>query len=125
MVGDVRTIEEAESTLRDFALRYPEANEDFPWGERVVKVGKLIFVCLNRIEDTLKLCLKLTESNADALALTNVSPAGYGLGKNGWIVAEFGPSDEVPLEMLMRWIDESYRVVAPKKLVLELGTWPR
>jgi predicted DNA-binding protein (MmcQ/YjbR family) len=121
----VKTLEEAESVLRESALRYPEAFEDFPWGERVVKVRKKIFVFLDRVDDGLKVCTKLPESNADALALPNVTPAGYGMGKHGWVVAAFGPSDQVPLEMLLRWIDESYRAIAPKKLVATLGSWPR
>jgi predicted DNA-binding protein (MmcQ/YjbR family) len=121
----VKILEEAESVLRESALRYPEAFEDFPWGERVIKVRKKIFVFLNRIDVGLKVCIKLPESNADALALPYVTPAGYGMGKHGWVVAAFGPSDEVPLEMLLRWIDESYRAIAPKKLVATLGSWPR
>jgi predicted DNA-binding protein (MmcQ/YjbR family) len=125
LVIDEKKLDEAESALREFALRYPEAFEDFPWGERVVKVRKKIFVFLNRIDGGLRVCIKLPESNADALALPHVTPAGYGMGKHGWVVADFGPSYEVPLEILLRWIDESYRAVAPKKLVATLGTWPR
>ena len=35
-------IKEAEAALRKVALGYPEAHEDFPWGERVIKVkGKV------------------------------------------------------------------------------------
>src|ERR1700677_1997416 len=109
LVIDLRTLDEAESALREFALRYPEAFEDFPWGERVVKARTKIFVFLNRVDGGLKVRIKLPESNAEALALPHVTPAGYGLGKHGWVVADFGPSDEVPFEMLLRWIDESYR----------------
>jgi hypothetical protein len=43
-------------------------------------------------------------------------PAGYGLGRSGWITARFGPDDELELDLLKRWIAESYRAVAPKKL---------
>src|SRR5688572_7972693 len=32
--------------LREFALGLPEAKEDFPWGERVAKVNKKVFVFL-------------------------------------------------------------------------------
>ncbi|MBA3709787.1 MAG: hypothetical protein H0W83_13320, partial [Planctomycetes bacterium] len=34
--------------LRAFALAFPGAYEDFPWGERVVKVAKKVFVFLGR-----------------------------------------------------------------------------
>ena len=30
------TVNRSQMALRDFAMRYPEAHEDFPWGERVI-----------------------------------------------------------------------------------------
>ena len=33
-----------ESRLRELALAYPETREDFPWGERVIKVKDKIFL---------------------------------------------------------------------------------
>ncbi|MET0554157.1 MAG: MmcQ/YjbR family DNA-binding protein, partial [Vicinamibacteria bacterium] len=44
----------------------------------------------------------------------------YGLGKAGWVSARFGPKDRPPVDVLCKWIDESYRAVAPVKLVKEL-----
>ena len=37
--------------LRTYALTFPEAHEDFPWGERVVKVRDKVFVFLGRGDD--------------------------------------------------------------------------
>jgi hypothetical protein len=37
-----------------------------------------------------------------------------------WVTATFGPTDQPPVEILKGWIVESYRAVAPKKLVAEL-----
>ena len=31
--------------------------------------------------------------------------------------ASFAKGDDIPVDMLQDWIDESYRTVAPKKLV--------
>ena len=113
----------AASLLRDFALGYPEAREDFPWGERVVKVRDKVFVFLGRDEEgDVGVSVKLPSSGLLALGLPFAAPTGYGLGKRGWVTARFGPKDKPPVELLQQWIDESYRAVAPKQLVATLGT---
>jgi predicted DNA-binding protein (MmcQ/YjbR family) len=105
------------AALREFALRYPEATEDFPWGERVAKVRDKVFVFLGRDDEDLGVTVKLPSSGLMALSLPFASPTGYGLGKSGWVTTRFGPRDKPPVELLQRWIDESYRAVAPKELV--------
>ena len=109
-----------EERLRKVALGYPGAVEEFPWGERVIKVRGKIFVFLNLVEGQLSVTTKLPHSSEMALMLPFASPTGYGLGKAGWVSARFGAKDGVPEEMLLEWIQESYRAVAPKKLVAEL-----
>jgi predicted DNA-binding protein (MmcQ/YjbR family) len=110
------------SQLRDFALGFPEAREDFPWGERVAKVRDKVFVFLGRDGADLGLTVKLPSSGLMALGLPFASPTGYGLGKSGWVTARFTAKDKPPVEMLRKWIDESYRAVAPKELVQALDT---
>jgi predicted DNA-binding protein (MmcQ/YjbR family) len=110
----------AEAALRKHALSYPEAHEDFPWGERVVKVKGKVFLFLGKHEEMLGLSVKLPGSASLALGLPFASPTAYGLGKSGWVTARFAPREKPPLELLMRWIDESYRAVAPKRLVASL-----
>lgn len=108
----------SEAALRDFALAYPETHEDFPWGERALKVKGKVFVFMHAPEGGgLSITTKLPESGAAALTLTFASPTGYGLGKSGWISARFTPDDDIPVELLCAWIAESYRAVAPKKLL--------
>jgi predicted DNA-binding protein (MmcQ/YjbR family) len=110
----------AEAALRKHALSYPEAHEDFPWGERVVKVKGKVFLFLGKHEKMLGLSVKLPGSGSFALGLPFASPTPYGLGKSGWVTARFARRDKPPLELLMKWIDESYRSVAPKRLVAAL-----
>jgi predicted DNA-binding protein (MmcQ/YjbR family) len=110
----------AEAALRELALGYPEAFEDFPWGERVFKVKKKIFLFLGREGEGLTLATKLPESGLAALALPFAEPTGYGLGKAGWVTLTFGAREKPPLELLRRFVDESYRAVAPKKLLSKL-----
>jgi predicted DNA-binding protein (MmcQ/YjbR family) len=109
-----------ESRLRKHALSYPEAYEDFPWGERVVKVRGKVFLFMGRLDGGLGLSVKLPGSASFALGLPFASPTAYGLGKSGWVTARFRAREKPPFELLARWIDESYRAVAPKRLVAAL-----
>jgi predicted DNA-binding protein (MmcQ/YjbR family) len=109
-----------ELQLRARALAYPEAAEDFPWGERVIKVRGKIFLFLSAVEGRLRLSLKLPQSFLDALTVPGAQPTGYGLGKSGWVSLWFDEGQDVPMERLTAWIDESYRAVAPKRLVKSL-----
>ena len=110
-----------EAALRSFALGFPEAREDFPWGERVIKVGKKVFVFMGLGDGGLSLSVKLPESHIMALMLPFAEPTGYGLGKSGWVTARFDSQERPPEHMLCEWVEESYRAVAPKKLVAALG----
>ncbi len=110
---------EVRSGLREFALSLPGAYEDHPWGERVVKVNRKVFVFLGMDGSAEPgVGLKLVTSHPMALAQPGVTPMGYGLGRAGWVWVLLGP--ETPLEMLRDWAIESYRAVAPKRLVAEL-----
>ena len=110
----------ARAHLRKKALAYPEAFEDFPWGDAVYKVRGKIFLFLGVDADGLGVTTKLPDTNGIALMLPNVAPTGYGLGRSGWVSATFGVAEVPPLKMLDAWIDESYRAVAPARLVKKL-----
>ncbi len=113
-------IERAATALRDAAMAFPEAHEDFPWGEVAVKVGKKVFLFMHSTGEALSLSCKLPHSSDMALMLPFAKPTGYGLGKSGWVSASFTAKEKPPIELLRDWIEESYRAVAPKKLVARL-----
>jgi predicted DNA-binding protein (MmcQ/YjbR family) len=115
---------ETETAVRDFALRYPGATEDHPWGHIAIKVKGKMFIVLGGTDEQLTVTCKLPSSGRFALTLPFASPTGYGLGKSGWVTAQFVPTDKIPVDRLLEWIDESYRTVAPKKLVAELDGVP-
>lgn len=106
--------------LRDAALCYPDTDEHFPWGETAIKVKGKTFLFMRSDEDEISLSVKLPQSREDALALPFTEPTHYGLGKSGWVTSSFKRGDDVPVGVLMDWIDESYRAVAPKKLLAQL-----
>ena len=103
--------------LRAFALAFPEATEDFPWGERAFKVRGKIFATASEGPEGVVFSFKLPQANLYALSLPFTEPTGYGLGKHGWVTARFAPKAPLPLNLLQDWIEESYRTVAPKALV--------
>src|ERR687897_1840579 len=114
-----KTLEALELELRDYAMTFPEAHEDFPWGHRAIKVKKKAYVFLGGEKNAteLSMSVKLPGSRDMAVDLPFAAPTGYGLGKSGWVTATFGAKEAPPLDLLKDWIDESYRVQAPKKLV--------
>ena len=115
-------VSKTESALRKFALGLPGAHEEFPWGESVVKVTKKVFVFLGKEhgEGSFGFSVKLSISSADALEMPFTEPTGYGLGKSGWVSVRISPGDLPPNDLFLGWIEESYRAIAPKKLVAEL-----
>jgi predicted DNA-binding protein (MmcQ/YjbR family) len=114
-------VDKKRQAVLDVALGLPEAWEDHPWGETVAKVGKKVFVFLG--DDTMGVKLTEPELHEHALSLPGAQPSGYGLGKSGWVSV---PLKAASLGVLRDWVEESYRVVAPKKLVARLdGDQPR
>jgi len=105
--------------LLEFALSLPEAWEDQPWEEdTVAKVSKKIFVFFGGPASE-QMTVKLVESNAHALSIEGARPSAYGLGKSGWVTVPLA-ADGVDAALLREWIEESYRIVAPKRLLADL-----
>jgi predicted DNA-binding protein (MmcQ/YjbR family) len=108
----------ARAELRTFALALPGAYEDFPWNESVAKVRRKVFVFLGgEGRERPAITVKLSESHGHALSLEGACRTGYGLGASGWVTV---PVDSAPVEVLSDFVEESYRIVAPKRLVAAL-----
>ena len=108
--------------LRAFGLAYPGAHTKSPWpGHLDLAVADKTFAYLPLDGEPFSISVKLPKSASLALVLPNTQPTPYGLGKSGWVSAEFPDGKLPPIEMLKAWIDESYRAQAPKKLVAQLG----
>jgi predicted DNA-binding protein (MmcQ/YjbR family) len=110
-------VDAARERLLAFALSLPEAYEDHPWDETVAKVRRKVFVFFGGTPSLMT--VKLVESHAHALSIEGAEPTRYGLGKSGWVNI---PVDAPGLEdaLMCDWIEESYRIVAPKTLVAAL-----
>jgi hypothetical protein len=122
--GKLAKADAAIEQLRAYGLKtYPGAHIKSPWpGHADLAVKDKTFAYLSTPgQDTPHIGCKLPHSSDVALLQPFASPTGYGLGKSGWVNADFKPSDSVPIELMKEWLDESYRAQAPKKLVAELG----
>src|SRR5687767_10751115 len=116
-----RSTDAALRELRAFGLAYPGAHTKSPWpGHLDLAVKDKTFAYLSVEGDPFSISCKLPQSSQVALLLPFTKPTAYGLGKSGWVSAEFGADDDLPVAMLKAWIDESYRAQAPKKLVAAL-----
>ncbi|MGW0823424.1 MmcQ/YjbR family DNA-binding protein [Streptomyces sp. NPDC002845] len=110
--------------VRGFALGLPGAVEEFPWGGSVAKVNKKVFVFLGAGDGShplgVTVKLKDEELHAHALTCPGAEPAGYGLGRAGWVSVPLEEQGAPATELLCDWVEESYRVIAPKRLIAEL-----
>lgn len=118
----------AAAALRKRALAYPKTVEEFPWDHSALKVKRKVFLFLFRglwkEREMLSVTMKLPDSHQAAVALPFARPSGYGLGKSGWVTCQFFPGDLIPIDMLTAWLDESFRAIAPAKVVAAMDGAP-
>lgn len=107
--------------LKQFGLSLPGTEPKSPWpGHDDVAVNNKTFAYLSVAEGHLHVSVKLPASGQDVLRMPHTAPAGYGLGKAGWVTIDFPADAVVPLDTVKRWMLESYRAQAPKRLVKAL-----
>jgi predicted DNA-binding protein (MmcQ/YjbR family) len=117
------SVKQAEQRLIRYALTFPEAKLDHPWGHDVVKVRGKMFATFGGeagARGEFSMSVKLPISSEMALTLPWVEPTGYGLGKSGWVTARIRAGSNFDLDTMKGWIGQSYRAVAPKSLVKAL-----
>jgi len=118
------SVKQAEQRLIRYALNFPEATLEHPWGHDAVKVRGKMFATFggeagNPKEFSMR--VKLPVSSEMALTLSWVEPTGYGLGKSGWVTARVKSGSDSDIGTMTGWIAQSYRAVAPRALGKTLG----
>ena len=98
----------------EFALALPGAWEDHPWGESAAKVGVKVFAFFGVPGTGFGMTVKLPNSAEALLTMPFARPAGYNLGKSGWVEMHFTDDDPPPVDLLLDCVEESYRALAPK-----------
>jgi predicted DNA-binding protein (MmcQ/YjbR family) len=113
-----RKLSAVAGKLREKALSYPGTEESFPWGEHAFKVKGKTFVFMRDGDEGTSFSVKLARSRDEALALPGAEPTHYGMGAKGWVTLR--PTSRSSMKQLYAFIDESFRAVAPKRLLREL-----
>lgn len=113
--------------LEALALGLPEAQrvDIEAWdGEPTFRVRGKNFVFCNETATHLTVKLSVDEAAAAVATETWVTPAGYGLGRHGWVSIDLDdPVGHDRWQQVEEWVRTSFTLVAPKSLarsVLEL-----
>lgn len=86
-------------------------------GESTFRVNNKVFVFTDELATVV--CIKLSKDEAAAVLATDplVEPAGYGLGRRGWMNVDLGGSvSEARWEEIREWVHTSYTLIAPRRL---------
>ncbi len=99
--------------LRRAALRHPGTEEGVacegtPIESRTVKARNKAFLFLTIGHAR----FKLRESLPEATKLAQTRPDRIQVGSGGWVKASLSADGSTPLDVLERWIGESYRLMA-------------
>lgn len=109
------------AALREIALRFPAAEEGIACKGTALECAafmarKKTFLFVRKAE----VMVKLQESLGEAASMASKEPGRYRAGGKGWVTVKFGAGEAPSMELLEKWIHESYRAVADKRLVAEL-----
>lgn len=119
--------QEAEKQLTAFGLSLPETDMAGGWGAtrymRVKGKGFAVFGGKDEPPDALTITLKLPIAYEMIQHLPFVREGSDWYQRNKWIVAHFGPADDIAseLETLQGWLVQSYVAMAPKRLGREVS----
>jgi predicted DNA-binding protein (MmcQ/YjbR family) len=104
--------------MRKICLALPETKETLTWGQPHFRVGDKIFSGYGEEKGKLTIGFKLEMDHADALISDpRFSRAPY-VGHKGWVSMD--ASKVTDWEEVRLLIHESYRLIAPKRLVAAL-----
>ncbi len=106
--------------IRAMAMALPEATEGQSCVNRAFKAGGKNFAFLGEKDGECGLRLKLDASIDDLTRRAKTQPDRYQVGNHGWTMLRFAPDEPPNTNDLEAWILESYRLLAPKKIVATL-----
>jgi hypothetical protein len=117
----------AEAALTAYGLTFPGTTTGPAWAfTRGLYVnGKMFAVFGDKAQplDALTITLKLPISAEMVADLPFVREARGWYKQHNWVIADFGPDDDIlaEIDMLKAWLRQSYVAIAPKKFSKQLG----
>jgi hypothetical protein len=106
--------------IRKLALSYPDTTEGVVCERSSFKAKGKSFLFMGVKDEHFDVMVKLEASLDEAAALSKKQPDHYSVGGHNWVTAKFGRNELPPSGLLERWIEESFRLLAPKGLVATL-----
>ena len=106
--------------IQKTALSLPEVEEGLVCDKVEFKAGKKNSLFMGKDGDGYNVKPKLKNSLEEALVQSSGQVGTIYVGSNGWVELEFPHCKSSPQSVLVRWIEESYRLLVPKKLVAKL-----
>ncbi len=110
--------------IRTIISKLPEVSEGTSCKKIAFKVKAKNFVFVEELEDGLHVMLKLKNSLSEAQALAKKTPSNFKAGLNGWVNATFTKKVKAPKGLLKKWIEESFCLMAPKKVLEQFTSSP-
>lgn len=111
--------------LRTQALQFPDVEEGIACAgtvleKRTIKVRQKAFVFIG----TKDVMLKLDQSLVEATKVAAANPGSVKVGGHSWTTVTFADGESVPMDLVSKWLHESYRLFAPKESSAETKTKP-
>ena len=106
--------------IRAFAMQYPEVEAGTSCNKTAFRTRNKAFLFMGQKDGSYNLMLKLRDSEDEASLLGSKQTGRYKVGSHGWVTVVLPENEFPPSGLLERWIDESYRLLAHKKLVAML-----
>lgn len=106
--------------IREIAFTYPELTEGTSCSKVAFKVKGKSFVFVEQKDGEWNAMMRLGDSIPEAELMAKESPDNVSIGKHGWTTLRFKNGKGPTKKILKRWIDESFRILAPRKVLAEM-----
>lgn len=98
-------------------MALPQVEEGVSCNKASFKAGGKAFLFVGTGDGTTNVMLKLKDSVPAAVRLATAHPATYQIGGHNWVTITLGDKQALPTELPTHWIEESYRLLVPKRVL--------